>query len=247
MTSRPRRTRSSSQAHSLKVLLIALTILGCIVLGTLLEYALAIAATTNADAAGLLPASGRVLAAPASLNAVIDNLRNVIVGLLVALATLFLTVGGVRYILAGGDPGEVEAAKKRPCATPPSATASPFWPRCWSASSKASSVPHDSPPATSPAQDEHAPGHHMPWHRADLHDHRHHADRHGCPGRRGAEPSRRPRADLEPAAHTAHCTRTHADPNGADGADADAAGPAEPEPEHRAHSSRLETETGTWT
>ncbi|KAB8192863.1 hypothetical protein FH608_023950 [Nonomuraea phyllanthi] len=50
--------------------------------------------------------------APNSLNAVIDNLRNVIVGLLVALATLFLTVGGVRYILAGGDPGEVEAAKK---------------------------------------------------------------------------------------------------------------------------------------
>ncbi|MFC5833992.1 pilin [Nonomuraea insulae] len=112
MTSRPRRTRSSSQAHSLKVLLIALTILGCIVLGTLLEYALAIAATTTADASGLLPASGRVLAAPASLNAVIDNLRNVIVGLLVALATLFLTVGGVRYILAGGDPGEVESAKK---------------------------------------------------------------------------------------------------------------------------------------
>ncbi|QFY14951.1 hypothetical protein GBF35_45910 [Nonomuraea phyllanthi] len=51
-------------------------------------------------------------AAPGSLNQVIDNLRNVIVGLLVALATLFLTVGGVRYILAGGDPGEVEAAKK---------------------------------------------------------------------------------------------------------------------------------------
>ncbi|NRQ34835.1 hypothetical protein HII36_23800 [Nonomuraea sp. NN258] len=49
---------------------------------------------------------------PASLNRVIDNLRNVIVGLLVALATLFLTVGGVRYILAGGDPGEVEAGKK---------------------------------------------------------------------------------------------------------------------------------------
>jgi hypothetical protein len=28
------------------------------------------------------------------------------------LATLFATIGGVRYILAGGDPGEVEAAKK---------------------------------------------------------------------------------------------------------------------------------------
>ncbi|WP_262403247.1 pilin, partial [Actinomadura sp. CNU-125] len=46
------------------------------------------------------------------LDQVIDNLRTVIVGLLVGLATLFATIGGVRYILAGGDPGEVEAAKK---------------------------------------------------------------------------------------------------------------------------------------
>ncbi|MEV3923460.1 pilin [Actinomadura coerulea] len=56
--------------------------------------------------------AGTSLAAAASLNEVINNLRNVIVGLLVGLATLFATIGGVRYILAGGDPGEVEAAKK---------------------------------------------------------------------------------------------------------------------------------------
>jgi uncharacterized membrane protein YidH (DUF202 family) len=53
-----------------------------------------------------------VAEAVASLNQVITNLRNVIVGLLVGLATLFATIGGLRYILAGGDPGEVEAAKK---------------------------------------------------------------------------------------------------------------------------------------
>ncbi|MFI6300166.1 pilin [Nonomuraea sp. NPDC050790] len=47
-----------------------------------------------------------------SLDQVITNLRNVVIGLLVGLATLFFTIGGVRYILAGGDPGEVEAAKK---------------------------------------------------------------------------------------------------------------------------------------
>ena len=41
----------------------------------------------------------------------INNLRNWIVGLLVALATLFLTIGGVRYMLAGGDPGQIERAK----------------------------------------------------------------------------------------------------------------------------------------
>ena len=46
-----------------------------------------------------------------ALGQVIDRLRNVLVGLLVGLATLFLTVGGVRYLFAGGDPGQVEKAK----------------------------------------------------------------------------------------------------------------------------------------
>ncbi|GAB3670136.1 hypothetical protein GCM10027589_38570 [Actinocorallia lasiicapitis] len=50
--------------------------------------------------------------AAASLDQVITNLRNVVLGLLVGLATLFFTIGGVRYILAGADPGEVESAKK---------------------------------------------------------------------------------------------------------------------------------------
>lgn len=45
------------------------------------------------------------------LGEVIDNIRNWVVGLLVALATLLLTIGGLRYLLAGGDPGEVNKAK----------------------------------------------------------------------------------------------------------------------------------------
>ncbi|WP_460854752.1 pilin [Nocardiopsis coralliicola] len=45
------------------------------------------------------------------LEEVITNIRNWIIGLLVALATLLLTVGGLRYVLAGGDPGEVGKAK----------------------------------------------------------------------------------------------------------------------------------------
>ncbi len=53
-----------------------------------------------------------VLAADNRLEQVITKLRNVIVGLLVALATLFATIGGVRYLLAGGDPGEAEAGKR---------------------------------------------------------------------------------------------------------------------------------------
>ncbi|WP_395108347.1 pilin [Actinomadura sp. SCN-SB] len=48
---------------------------------------------------------------PQDLNTVINNITRWLVGLLVALATLFLTVGGIRYLLAGGDPGEVGKAK----------------------------------------------------------------------------------------------------------------------------------------
>ena len=45
------------------------------------------------------------------LDTVISNIRNWIIGLLVVLATLLLTIGGLRYLLAGGDPGEVNKAK----------------------------------------------------------------------------------------------------------------------------------------
>jgi hypothetical protein len=51
-------------------------------------------------------------AAGQSLEGVIDGLRNLLVGLLAGLATLFLTVGGVRYMTAAGDPGQVERAKQ---------------------------------------------------------------------------------------------------------------------------------------
>jgi hypothetical protein len=50
-------------------------------------------------------------APPRDLNTVINRITRWLVGLLVALATLFLTVGGIRYLLAGGDPGEVNKAK----------------------------------------------------------------------------------------------------------------------------------------
>ncbi|MGW6063160.1 pilin [Streptomyces sp. NPDC055189] len=55
--------------------------------------------------------SGAVLALAKSVNEVLDNIRNWIMGVLAGLATVFLTVGGVRYVMAGGDPGEVEKAK----------------------------------------------------------------------------------------------------------------------------------------
>jgi len=46
-----------------------------------------------------------------SVGTVLDNIRNWIMGVLAGLATVFLTIGGVRYVMAGGDPGEVQKAK----------------------------------------------------------------------------------------------------------------------------------------
>jgi hypothetical protein len=47
----------------------------------------------------------------ADLPTVIHNITVWIVGILAAVATLFLTYAGARYLTAGGDPGEVEKAK----------------------------------------------------------------------------------------------------------------------------------------
>jgi hypothetical protein len=52
-----------------------------------------------------------LIGAPQNLNTVIGNITKWLVGLLVAIATLYFTIGGVRYLLAGGDPGEVGKAK----------------------------------------------------------------------------------------------------------------------------------------
>lgn len=76
-----------------------------IVLAALAPLAVTVAA------APALAGDSTVMAAPASLSAVITNVRNWLVGLLVALATLFLTIGGVRYLLAGGDSGEIAKAR----------------------------------------------------------------------------------------------------------------------------------------
>ena len=59
----------------------------------------------------LLATPALAQAADPTLSGVIDRIRTLLVGLLAGLATLFLTVGGVRYLFAGGDPGQVEKAK----------------------------------------------------------------------------------------------------------------------------------------
>ena len=54
--------------------------------------------------------AGPVLAAD-SIVAVVNNIRDWLVGILVAAATLFATVGGLRILAANGDPGENEKGK----------------------------------------------------------------------------------------------------------------------------------------
>ncbi len=51
-------------------------------------------------------------AADPTLSGVIDRARNVVVALLAALATLQLTIAGVRYLLAAGEPEQIEKAKR---------------------------------------------------------------------------------------------------------------------------------------
>ena len=54
--------------------------------------------------------ASRPLAAD-SISQVLNNTTLWIIGILAGLATLMLTLGGVRYLLANGDPAEVEKAK----------------------------------------------------------------------------------------------------------------------------------------
>ncbi|MEJ7705061.1 MAG: pilin [Geodermatophilaceae bacterium] len=78
--------------------------------------ALALGPPAHAHADQLLAqqvvAAQQVLAQAESVDAVLGNIRNWLIGILAALATVFLTIGGVRYVYGSGDPGEVEKAKQ---------------------------------------------------------------------------------------------------------------------------------------
>jgi hypothetical protein len=53
----------------------------------------------------------QMVALAGSVGQVLTNIRNWVMGILAGLATVFLTLGGVRYVMGGGDPGEIEKAK----------------------------------------------------------------------------------------------------------------------------------------
>jgi hypothetical protein len=64
----------------------------------------------------------------AALAGVIYNLQGRLVGILAAVATLFLVIGGLQYITAAGDPSEVERARAH-SSRPRSATRWRSWRR----------------------------------------------------------------------------------------------------------------------
>jgi hypothetical protein len=77
-----------------------------------------VAVITVAATATLLLAAGVASAAPPAappptydLPTVINHLRWWVCGIIGTVATLFLTIGGVRYLMASGDPSEIERAK----------------------------------------------------------------------------------------------------------------------------------------
>jgi chloramphenicol 3-O-phosphotransferase len=79
---------------------LAWAVLGAVLVG--------IAAADSAHAATAVVVAQQVT----SVSDVFTNIRNWLVGILAGLATVFLTIGGVRYLMASGDPGEVEKAKQ---------------------------------------------------------------------------------------------------------------------------------------
>jgi hypothetical protein len=48
---------------------------------------------------------------PKSIPEVIDGITGWIMGIIALVATMFLVIGGLRYMAAGGDPAQVEQAK----------------------------------------------------------------------------------------------------------------------------------------
>ncbi|HEY3035358.1 MAG TPA: pilin [Streptosporangiaceae bacterium] len=84
--------------HSRNAIRRAATITAATVIALMAAATPAVAADTTPLAVNDLPT-------------VIGNLTTWITGIIAAVATLFLTIGGAQYLMAGGDPAQVERAK----------------------------------------------------------------------------------------------------------------------------------------
>ncbi|MFI2652828.1 pilin [Micromonospora fulviviridis] len=67
--------------------------------------------TTLSVLSDLAAAAPRPVAAPKSINEVIAGITGWVMGMIALVATMFLVIGGLRYMAAGGDPAQVEQAK----------------------------------------------------------------------------------------------------------------------------------------
>jgi heme/copper-type cytochrome/quinol oxidase subunit 2 len=67
--------------------------------------------TTLSVLSDLAAAAPPPMAAPKSINDVISSVTGWIMGIIAVVATMFLVIGGLRYMAAGGDPAQVEQAK----------------------------------------------------------------------------------------------------------------------------------------
>lgn len=109
-TQRPRRTRTTCRSR----LNTATTAVLVLLLAVPLAAALLDPDAASAAGATLLdppPGYDESVEAQEALIAVMNNIRNVAVGLLAGLATLVLTISGVRWLASGGNTVETEKAK----------------------------------------------------------------------------------------------------------------------------------------
>lgn len=88
---------------------------GDLVVAAVVHLSSAVSAVNAVTADGVSAAGSVVSAAPPlavkTLPQVVDGLRNWIMGILAAVATLFLVIGGLLYVTANGDPASIEQAK----------------------------------------------------------------------------------------------------------------------------------------
>ncbi|GAA0555970.1 MULTISPECIES: pilin [Micromonosporaceae] len=66
---------------------------------------------TSLTLLSLAAAADVPLAAAKTIPQVIDGITGWIMGIIAVVATMFLVIGGLRYMAAGGDPAQVEQAK----------------------------------------------------------------------------------------------------------------------------------------
>jgi len=84
---------------------------GARVAAHLAPHVLIVALMLSIPTAAFADSSGPVYLAANDLPTVIGNLQTWIMGILAAVATLFLVLAGVYYATAGGDPQQVDKAK----------------------------------------------------------------------------------------------------------------------------------------